>query len=341
MKDTTGICLIGAGRAGMIHGRNFASRVPHARMTAVSDVSEECAKAAARELGVDAVYTDYREALKDSAVDAVIVVTPTKFHRDIVLEAAYAGKHILCEKPMAMNREECRDMIDAAEKGGVKLQIGFMRRFDAGFRRAKEMIDSGAIGEVVSVKSLTRGPSIPQEWMYDIRKSNGPLAEVNSHDIDTLRWFTGSEAASLYAMAGNYRCASAREKYPDFYDTVLMNVRMKNGMMGNIDGAQGVQYGYDARVDILGTEGCVQIGSLAGNTTLVFTKDRRMQADVVKSWTDLFYEAYVNEDISFIETIRSGGEPLVRGIDGMRAVEIVRAGNESIETGRIIELSGT
>jgi myo-inositol 2-dehydrogenase/D-chiro-inositol 1-dehydrogenase/scyllo-inositol 2-dehydrogenase (NAD+) len=338
MKDTIGLCLIGAGRAGMIHGRNFVSRVPQAKMVAVSDTVEENARAAAGELGLDTWYTDYRQALENRDVDAVIVVTPTKFHHDIVIEAAGAGKHILCEKPMAMNREECQGMIDAAGKNKVKLQIGFMRRFDANFRRAKEIIDSGVIGSVVSVKSLTRGPSTPQEWMYDIRKSNGPLAEVNSHDIDTLRWFTGSEAASLHAMAGNYRCEAAREKYPDFYDTVLMNVRMRNGMMGNIDGAQGVQYGYDARVDILGTTGSVHIGGLAGGTTLTYTREHRMEADIVRSWTNLFYEAYVNEDISFIGAIREGREPEVSGLDGMMAVDIVRAGNESIQTGQIIQL---
>jgi myo-inositol 2-dehydrogenase/D-chiro-inositol 1-dehydrogenase/scyllo-inositol 2-dehydrogenase (NAD+) len=308
-------------------------------MVAVSDTVEASAKAAAAELGIDAWYTDYREALANRAVDAVIVVTPTKFHHDIVLEAAGAEKHILCEKPMAMNREECQEMIDAAQANKVKLQIGFMRRFDANFRRAKEIVDSEEIGDVVSVKSLTRGPSTPQEWMYDIRKSNGPLAEVNSHDIDTLRWFTGSEAASLYAIAGNYRCETAREKYPDFYDTVLMNVRMQNGMMGNIDGAQGVQYGYDARVDILGTTGSLHIGGLRGSSTLTYTKDHRMTGDVIRSWMNLFYEAYVNEDIGFIEAIREDREPEVRGLDGMMAVDIVRAGNESIQTGQIIYLS--
>jgi myo-inositol 2-dehydrogenase/D-chiro-inositol 1-dehydrogenase/scyllo-inositol 2-dehydrogenase (NAD+) len=323
----------------MIHGRNFASRVPHAKMVAVSDTVEESARTAAGELGIDTWYTDYRQALENRAVDAVIVVTPTKFHHNIVTEAAKAGKHILCEKPMAMSREECQGMIDAAQENKVKLQIGFMRRFDANFRRAKEIVDSGEIGEVVSVKSLTRGPSTPQEWMYDIRKSNGPLAEVNSHDIDTLRWFTGSEAVSLYAMAGNYRCKAVREQYPDFYDTVLMNVRMRNGMMGNIDGAQGVQYGYDARVDILGTNGSVHIGGLTGSTTLTYTKNHRMSADVIRSWTNLFYEAYVNEDIGFIGAIREDREPEVRGVDGMMAVDIVRAGNESIQKGQIIYLS--
>jgi myo-inositol 2-dehydrogenase/D-chiro-inositol 1-dehydrogenase/scyllo-inositol 2-dehydrogenase (NAD+) len=338
MKETIGLCLIGAGRAGMIHARNFSSRVPHAKMIAVSDVLEQSARAAADETGISTWYTDYHDALHNKDVDAVIVVTPTKFHQDIVIEAAKAKKHILCEKPMAMNKEECRKMIDGVKENGVNLQIGFMRRFDANFRRAKEIIDSGAIGRVVTVKSLTHGPSVPQEWMYDIGKSNGPLAEVNSHDIDTLRWFAGSDAESLYAIAGNYRCDSAREKYPDFYDTVLMNVRMKNGVLGNIDGAQGVQYGYDARVDIVGTDGHIEIGGLAGSTTLLYTKDKQFRGDTVKSWTNLFYEAYVNEDISFVESIRNGTMPEVTGEDGMAAVDMVRAGNESIRTGQIVRL---
>lgn len=333
MKNEIGIGLIGAGRAGMIHARNFASQVPHARMVAVSDVSEEAARKAAEELGAD-WYTDYRRLLENPRVDAVVVVTPTKYHHGIVLEAAAAKKHILCEKPMAMTERECAEMIDAAEKNGVKLQIGFMRRFDESFRRAKELVDSGAIGDVVLVKSLTRGPSTPREWMYDIEKSNGPLAEVNSHDIDTLRWFTGSEAKSVYAIAGNYRCEDAREKYPDFYDTVLMSVSMENGSMGSIDGAQGVAYGYDARVDILGVKGCIQIGGLQDKTTLTYTPEKGMTGDVVKSWMYLFQDAYRREDISFVECVRNGTEPEVTGHDGMMAVALVKAGNRSICTGR-------
>lgn len=334
----TGVCLVGAGRAGMIHARNFASRVPGARMTAVADTVQASAEKAAEELGGVYHTTDYREALQRPDVDAVIVVTPTKYHIDVVLEAAKAGKHILCEKPMAMNQEEGALMIEAAAKNHVKLQIGFMRRFDKNFRRAKEIVDSGAIGDVVTVKSLTHGPSTPREWMYDIEKSSGPLAEVNSHDIDTLRWFTESDAVSLHAMAGNFRCGEARERYPDFYDTVLMNVRMKNGTIGNIDGAQGVSYGYDSRVDIVGTKGNIQIGGLQSGTTLTYTKEGGMTGDVVRSWMDLFEDAYLNEDMSFINCIEKGTEPEVTGYDGMKAVEIVKAGNESIRTGKIVEL---
>ncbi len=337
MEKVTGICLIGAGRAGMIHARNFASRVPCAKVTAIADTVEEMAKAAADELKAGFYTTDYREALKRDDVDAVVVVTPTKYHVDVVVAAAQAGKHIFCEKPMAMNKEECEKMIEVARANGVKLQIGFMRRFDENFRRAKKMIEDGEIGDVVTVKSLTHGPSTPREWMYDIEKSNGPLAEVNSHDIDTVRWLTGGEADYLYAMAGNFRCEEARESYPDFYDTVMMNIRMNNGCIVNIDGAQGVQYGYDARVDVVGTRGIIQIGDLKQGTTLSYTKDG-MKGAVVKSWRDLFSEAYLNEDISFIRSIMEDKEPEVTGWDGMKAVEIVKAGNESIRTGQIVKL---
>ena len=187
------IALIGAGRAGMIHARNFRTAVDHCRLAAVADPVESAAEEAARTLEVNTYYTDYRELLQNDGIDAVVIATPTKYHCEIAVAAAAAGKHIFCEKPMAMTYEECLVMENAAKEHHVKLQIGFMRRFDTAFTEAKKVIDSGAIGDVVMVRSNTRGPSIPQPWMYDISKSNGPLAEVNSHDIDTLRWFTGSE----------------------------------------------------------------------------------------------------------------------------------------------------
>lgn len=332
-----GVCLIGAGRAGMIHAQNFMSKVPNAKMIGVVDAVEEAAKKAAEKLEIDYYTTDYREALQKEEVDAVVVVTPTKYHMGVVLDAAKAGKHIFCEKPMAMNREECLKMIRTAEDNKVKLQIGFMRRFDENFKRAKLLIESGEIGEVVTVRSLTHGPSTPREWMYDIKKSNGPLAEVNSHDIDTVRWLTDSEAKIVHAVAGNFRCKTAKEEFPDFYDTVMMNMKMKNGCIANIDGAQGVQYGYDARVEIVGTKGIIQIGDLKQGTTLLYTKEG-IKGQVVKSWMTLFAQAYLEEDISFIQCIVENKEPVVNGWDGLRAVEIVKAGNESIRTGQVVKL---
>ena len=183
-NDEISICVIGTGRAGMIHAKAIA-RIDGARLAGLVDSDEERCRKACHELGISTSYLTYQEAIADSRIDAVIVATPTDFHADIVIAAAEAGKHILCEKPMAMKVLECEQMILAAEKNRVKFQIGFMRRFDRGFQQANEVVARGDIGEVVLVKSLTRGPSTPKRWQYDVSRSNGPLAEVNSHDIDT------------------------------------------------------------------------------------------------------------------------------------------------------------
>lgn len=333
-----GVCLIGAGRAGMIHAVNFRTRVPNAELVAVVDPFEQAALNACKELGISKYYLETKKALEDKDIDAVVIVSPTVYHRDIALAAAKAGKHILCEKPMAMDENECDDMIKAAKESKIKFQMAFMRRFDESFVQARDVVDSGEIGDVVMVRSNTRGPSVPQKWMYDIDKSNGPLAEVNSHDIDTLRWFTGSEFRSVYAIGGNYRSPEALPDYPDFYDNVVMNASFVNGMQGSIDGAQGVGYGYDARVEILGTKGCIFLGQVHEKTIAVCNKEKGMVRPIMNSWRYLFREAYLGEDLHFIDCILNDTDPRVTGVDGKMAVKVVKAGNLSIKEKRIVEL---
>jgi predicted dehydrogenase len=335
-----GICVIGSGRAGMIHARNFAGRVAGAELVALVDANKAAVEGACAELGVKSGYQDYRQALADPKVQAVVVVVPTVLHRDIVVAAARAGKHVLCEKPMAMTPAECDEMIDACGSAGVKLQIGFMRRFDQSFLSARARIDAGEIGDVVLVKSLTHGPSVPQEWMYDIMASNGPLAEVNSHDIDTLRWFAGSEIVEVYAIGGNFRCPQAKAKYPDFYDNVSMVCRFADGRQGFIDGAVSVGYGYDARTEIVGTKGVMFVGRIEQDGVVACSTGAGIVRPFVPSWRNLFIEAYLGEDEAFVEAIRGGTETRVRGIDGRMAVAVVNAGNRSIVERRPVEVEG-
>jgi myo-inositol 2-dehydrogenase/D-chiro-inositol 1-dehydrogenase/scyllo-inositol 2-dehydrogenase (NAD+) len=333
-----GIAVIGSGRAGMIHARNFATNVQGAKLVAMVDADLQTAKAAAAELEITTAYGHYEEALQNNAVDAVVIVTPTKFHKEVAIAAAQAGKHILCEKPMAMNATECEAMIKAVKEAGIKFQLGFMRRYDSSFQYAKQQIESGAIGNVVLVKSVTRGPSIPQPWMYDIAASNGPLAEVNSHDIDTLRWFTGSEFTEVYAIGGNYRSAAAKTSHPDFYDNVVLIGSFENGMQGYIDGAQGVLYGYDARMEIVGTEGVIFVGRTNEYSTTVCNVQSGSASPFTKSWRTLFTEAYLNEDKSFVDCILNNKEPITTAHDGMMAVKVVNAGNTSITEKRVVKL---
>jgi predicted dehydrogenase len=239
---------------------------------------------------------------------------------------------------MAMTVEECQEMNRAVQEHGVVLQVGFMRRFDDGFQAAAEAIERGDIGPVVQVKSLTHGPSVPQPWMYDLKASNGPLAEVNSHDIDTLRWFTGSDFQEVYAVAGNYRCPEARERFPDFYDNVSMVARFRNGMQGFIGGAVAVGYGYDSRVEVLGTRGLLSVGRQEHHATVTCTPEGQIRRPFVKSWRNLFMEAYAEEDRDFARAVADHRPPRVSGRDGMMAVQVVEAGNRSIREGRPVSL---
>lgn len=325
-----GICLIGAGRAGMIHGLNFLNRVPGAKMTAVCDAALEVAKNSAEQLGLTTYFTDYREALKLSEVDAVIVVSPTNLHKEIVVAAARAGKHVFCEKPMAIDEMQCQEMIDACEKAGVKLQIGFMRRHDASFKSAKTQLEAGEIGELVMVRSCTRGPSKPREWMYDIKKSNGILAELNSHDLDTVRWFSGSDYDTMNVVAGNFRSPEVSGEFPDYYDNVIISGTLKNGVQYIIDGAAYIKYGYDAQVELLGTRGVIRIGRSEADYSVRINNESGMVRPFISSWTELFRDAYLTEDISFVQAILNDTPTAVTGYDGLAAVRAVQRGNANI-----------
>lgn len=338
-KKTIGVAVIGTGRAGMIHAQNFSKNVKHANLVAIVDSDYQNLQRAGDELGCSSLYTDYEAAIDENPdIDAIVVATPTVLHRRIVKYAAERGKHILCEKPMAMDLAECALMNEVVQRNKVKFQIGFMRRYDKSFQAAMERIKAGEIGEVVQVKSLTHGPSVPRPWQYDIKKSNGPLAEVNSHDIDTLRWFTASEFSEVYALAGNFRCPEALPQFPDFYDNVSMLSSFDNGMQGFIGGAVSVNYGYDSRVEILGTKGILFIGSLNENTVLGCNRDGLTQS-VIRSWMYLYEDAYLAEDRDFVECILEDRSPIATGIDGMMAVQVVNAGNRSILERRPVALS--
>ncbi|MEH2955498.1 Gfo/Idh/MocA family oxidoreductase [Candidatus Merdisoma sp. JLR.KK011] len=332
------VCLIGCGRAGMIHARNYKNKIENARITAVADAVEEAAKAAAEELGVEKCFSDYKEILSDPEIDAVIVVAPTNLHKQIVIDCAAAGKHIFCEKPMAMTVEECDEMIAACDRYKVKLQIGFMRRFDASFREAKRLVEEGAIGELVQIHSNTRGPSKPRPWMYDIKKSNGILAEVNSHDIDAVRWMAGSDIETVYAVAGNFRNPEAEADYPDYYDSVLMSGTLKSGVHFCIDGAAYVQYGYDSKMELIGTKGKIQVGRSEKEHVHCTTVEQGTATPFVNSWMTLFIDAYLAEDISFVNAVLNDTPVEVSGVDGRMAVAAVEAGNRSITEKEIIKV---
>jgi myo-inositol 2-dehydrogenase/D-chiro-inositol 1-dehydrogenase/scyllo-inositol 2-dehydrogenase (NAD+) len=289
-------------------------------------------------LGVAARFSDYRQAIDKSGADAVAIVTPTFLHREIAVAAAAAGKHVFLEKPMAVTVDECRAIIDAAQAANVKLQIGFMRRFDQGFLRAKELLDSGELGRVMLIKSTGRGPGGPGPWMWDLAKSNGIIAEVNSHDLDSLNWYTGSTVRQVYAQAHNFKMPEAKAHFPDFYDNVVAQLRFADDTLGVVDGTCPAHYGYDARVEILCERGVVFVGSAREHAVEYITVEAGVRADAVKSWRNLFQDAYRAEVEHFAQCVIEDRPPRVTGRDGLRAVAAVVAINESIRTGQPVHV---
>jgi len=336
--DMLRFCLIGAGRAGMVHAVNVSRNIKHAELVAIVDSNKEVLEERGKELGVKHLYTDLNDALSDKFFDAAIIVTPTFTHRDIAVRCARAKKHVFCEKPMAVRVDEAREMIDTARGNGVKLQIGFMRRFDPSFIHAKRIIDSGEMGEVMIIKSVGRGPGLPPPWTYDVAASNGMLGEVNSHDFDSTRWFAGSEYKRIYVEAINRKVQKLKKDYPDFYDNAVCTLRFENEVIGTIDGTCPADYGYDGRTEILMTGGLISIGDTRQEA--FFTCDTKgvIKESAFKSWRNRFRDAYLEEMRSFIASVLEDRPTLVTGEDGLAAVEAVVAANESIRKGAPVEI---
>lgn len=331
-------CVIGAGRAGMIHARNLAGPIRSAALAAACDPDPGNLRKAGEELGGAALLSDYREAVAREDVQAVVIAAPTFLHCEIACLAAEHGKHIFLEKPMAVTAAECRRINQAVAKAGVKLQIGFMRRFDPGFMEASEFIRAGRLGRVMTIKSTGRGPGGPGAWMYDLRKSNGIVAEVNSHDIDTIRWLSGLECESVFAQGWNFKCLDAKQDWPDFYDNVVAQFRLSQNAVGVVDGTCPAHYGYDARVEVLGENGVIFVGTPQQPGFMRINRDGQVVGNAVKTWRTLFKDAYLGELEDFVRCIREDCPPSVSGLDGLRAVEAVVAVNQSIKSGQVVSL---
>jgi predicted dehydrogenase len=333
------IVIVGAGRAGAVHATNLAESTPRARVVGVVDADEAAARSLAERVGAPSHGPSLPAALEELEFGAVVITTPTFTHRELAVAAARAGKHVFCEKPMALDAAECDDMIAAAGEAGVTLQIGFMRRFQPEFAEARRRIAGGDIGEPMVVKSLTRGPGLPPPWAWDLRRSNGLLAEVTSHDFDSVRWLAGSDLERVYAEVSNRKGPSRGVDQPDFYDNAVVTLRFASGTIGTIDGTCPADYGYDARVEVLGTEGLLVIGDVRGHALLeVKDRDHGARQPVHRTWPERFESGYRAEMRAFVDAALDGTPPLVTGDDGRWAVLAVVAANRSWQEERPVAL---
>jgi predicted dehydrogenase len=329
MRKPVRICMIGAGRVGKNHSRAL-SYVPEAKIVALVDPMQGVRQETASDFGIDNQFDSLESALENVEFEAVVITTPTPTHLPLTQLAADNKKHVFLEKPMALNLQECDAIIQAVEKNGVLLQLGFMRRFDPEFVAAAQRIEAGEIGQPMMVKSNTHGPGLPPPWARDLRTSNGMLAEVNSHDWDTTRWLMASNQQRVYTEVANLKGAANNVDIPHFYDNVLVNIKFESGGLGLISGVCPCGYGYDARVEIIGDKGIMQIGELKGQAVVVCSnRDQGLITPIFRTWPERFRWAYINELQHFVSCIQNETQPQVGGAEGRWAVAGVLAGTKS------------
>jgi predicted dehydrogenase len=330
VRDSVNICMVGAGRVGKVHTNSLLTAVKSCKVVAMIDPVTETLTATANEFSISERYSSLEEALTESNFDAVVITTPTPTHKDLSILSARAGKHVFLEKPMALNLGECDQIIEETQRNHVNLQLGFMRRFDPEFVTAAQRIRAGEIGKPMMIKSLTHGPGLPPPWASDLSTSNGMLAEVNSHDWDTLRWLMGSDLERVYTEVANLKGKKLGIDTENFYDNVMVSVRFENGSLGSITGICPCGYGYDARVEIVGDEGIMQIGELKSQAVVVCTnRDQGLITPIYRTWPERFAWGYINEMRHFVDCILKDEPPQAGGLEGRWAVAGVLAGTKS------------
>ena len=339
MTEQLRICMLGAGRVGRQHSGTITRYVPGATITALVDPASQLLHQTGDDLGLSGRFASLEEALDKASFDAVIITTPTFTHRQLGVLAANHGKHIFLEKPMALSLAACDAIIEAVERTGVILQMGFMRRFDPDVAAAAERIEAGEIGQPTMIKSLTHGPGLPPAWANDIRTSNGMLAEVTSHDFDTVRWLMGSNIERIYVETANFKGDDRGATAEHFYDNMFATMRLESGALGNISGVCPCDYGYDARAEVIGTKGIMLIGEMRGQAlTVCIDREQGLVTPIFRRWPERFAWAYINEIQEFVACARSGSTPRVTAEDGRWAVAGVLAGTRSFLEKRPVTL---
>lgn len=316
--------LIGAGRIGTSHARLIAERVPGAVLAAVADPRPGAAAELAERYGALA-FDDPQALIDDHDVDVVVITASSTAHSALIIAAARAGKPVFCEKPASMTLAEMDRALAAVDAAGTVLQVGFNRRFDAGFRAAHDAVTGGALGQVQLMRSLTRDPGLANPggvppWTI--------FTQTLIHDFDALLWLNpGASPVEVYATA-------AALVAPDFadaglLDTAVVVITFDNGARAVAEASFSAAYGYDVRGEVFGSAGMVTVGDGARSSARLHTFAGAAH-DTVRGDVELMIDAYTDEFVELVAAVREGRPPSVTGHDARRALAVALACVDSV-----------
>ena len=328
--------IIGAGRIGKVHAKNISMFVPEMEIKTIADpFMNEQTEAFAKSCGIPNTTKDANDILNDPEIDAVLICSSTDTHSKYIIEAAHAGKNIFCEKPIDYDLEKVHAAINAAKEAGVKLQIGFCRRFDHNHRAVYDMVRDGKVGKVNIIKISSREPEPPP--VSYVKVSGGIFMDMTIHDFDMVRYLASSEVTEVTAY-GAALSGAGYEEYGDV-DTAIVMLKFENGALGVIDNSRAAHYGYDQRTEVHCDQGCVQVANDLNNTAMISSAAGVEVAKPTWFFLERYNNAFIAEAKAFTDAVLNDTDTLVTGFDGLQPVKIAMAANLSMKEGRPVKLS--
>jgi len=334
METRTNIAVIGTGRMGSVHVANLMTKVPRANLVAICDIRLDVAHAVAQQWGIKRVVADYHELLEDPSIEAILIATSTNTHAAIIQDVAAAGKHIFCEKPLALDVQSINDALAVVEKTGVKLQVGFNRRFDKSFRKVREIVHSGELGRPCILRITNRDPELPA--IEFLKVSGGLFLDMTIHDFDMARFQIG-EVEEVYA-AGTVLIDSELNSFGDL-DTAVVTLKFKDGTMGVIDNSRQAVYGYDQQLEVFCLNGTAKAENEVEHSAVKANREGFHSARIPHFFMQRFADCYVDEVSQFLDCVREDHPTPTTGLDGLMAVVIGHAAWMSYHENRPVKIA--
>lgn len=324
--------LVGAGRIGKMHAENILMYFPQIKLKTVVDVKLD--DAWVKQSGIEVSSTDTAAITDDPEIDAVVITTPSDTHVEMIKLMARAGKHIFCEKPIAFDPDEIFRTVEVVNEAGVKLQVGFNRRFDPDFVKVQQAVKSGKLGKVNIINMINRDPKRPD--LQFIPGSGGLFMDFCVHDFDMVRYLTESEIEEIYVKGANLVDPQIGELGD--IDTALLTLKLANGAIAIINVCRETNYGYDQQVEVLGSKGSMQAQNLMPTKVKHSTNDGIFMDRPYYSFIERYKEAYIAEIREFIDCVANDGKPTVDGRDAMQAVKAAVAAQRSFSQNKPVSI---
>ncbi|WP_108651084.1 inositol 2-dehydrogenase [Dongshaea marina] len=333
MTSKLNVAIIGAGRIGQVHAKTILNTLPEARIKYIAD-NNPAAQQWVESLGGPQFTLTPGDIFQDKEIDAVLICSSTDTHVEYIIEAANAGKHVFCEKPIDHDLSKIHSALEAVEQNEVKFQIGFNRRFDHNFSAVKQAIEAGQVGELRFINITSRDPGAPP--VDYIKVSGGIFMDMTIHDFDMARYLACSEVTEVYAK-GAMMVDPEIGKAGD-YDSAAIMLTFANGCIAMINNCREASYGYDQRVEVFGSLGAMEIENDTPSKARLSTASGVNQEKPLHFFMDRYTQSYMSEIHEFIQAITQNRKLTTCAADGLKSVEIAKAALQSAKEGRPIPM---